>query len=266
MRGVRRALAALGMILLVAGCAGASREADAPAKAALAPTGSLRVGVYAGSPTSFIPAASGSEPRGVAYDLGREFAQRLGVPFQPVVFPNNAQLLDAVKAGTVDLVLTNATPARRQFIDFSATVLEIEKGYLVPAGSAVKDASAVDRLGMRVGVSEGSSSQSELARELRHASLVPVPTLKDAGRQLSEGKLDAFGTNKAILFELGDGLPGSRVLPGRWGLEAFAFGIPKGRAPGLAYLDAFARSVRAGGGVSHAAARAGLRGTREAGK
>lgn len=260
MHRVLQAMAAA-IALALCACAVAPQAPEAASRSALVPTGKLRVGLYAGSPTSFIPAGPGAEPRGVAYDVGRELAARLGVAFEPTVFPNNARLLEAVKAGEVDLIVTNATDARRQFIDFSSTVLQIEKGYLVPAGSALADSASIDRDGVRVGVSQGSTSQTELAQGLRHATLVPVASLKDAGRMLSEGQLDAFGTNKAILFELGDGLPGSRVLPGRWGLETFAIGIPRGRSAGHAYLEAFARSAGADGTVARAAARAGVRGT-----
>ena len=264
MNGNRRTFAAaLAMVFALAGCAGVPGVPDPQARAALAPTGKLRVGLYPGSPTSIVPGAPGAEPRGVGHDVGRELARRLGVGFEHVVFPSNAQLLDAVKARDVDLVLTNATAARRSFIDFSDTVLEVEKGYLVPAGSAVSGIAQIDSPGMRVGVSQGSSSQAELARELHQAKLVPVASLKEAGRLLAEGKLDAFGTNKAILYELGDGLPGSRVLPGRWGLETFALGIPKGREAALPRLRAFAAAVRSDGTVARAAARAGLRGVAE---
>ena len=254
-------LACLSIAFTLAACVVAPHGASDESRAALAPTGKLRVGLYPGSPTSYIPSTAGAEPRGVSYDVGRELASRLHVPFEPVVFANNAKLLDATRAGEVDFILTNATEERRRFIDFSPTIMQVEKGYLVPANSRIADSVAIDRAGTRVGVSQGSSSQSELARELHHATLIPVPTLKEAGQMLIDGRLDAFGTNKAILFELGDGVPGSRVLPGRWGLESFALGIPKGREGGHAYLESFARSVRSDGVISRAAARAGLRGT-----
>lgn len=258
---IGRALAACAVVFLLAACANVASFPDAGARAALAPTGKLRVGLYRGSPTSYIAGDAGGEARGVSHDLGRELATRLGVPFEPTVHANNAQLLDAVKAGTVDVILTNATADRKRFIDFTDTVLLIEKSYLVPAGSPIPDAAAVDRAGVRVGVSQGSSSQKELAAELHHASIVPVPTLKEASRMLAAGSLDAFGTNNAILFEMSDGLPGSRVLPGRWGLETFALGTPKGRGDGIRYLQSFARSVRSDGTVARAVAKAGVRGT-----
>ncbi|HET7400560.1 MAG TPA: transporter substrate-binding domain-containing protein [Usitatibacter sp.] len=254
-----RALALLAV--LAAGCVGPATAPPPDVRAALAPTGKLRVGLYPGSPTSYIPAATGGEAKGVGYEVGREMAARLGVPFEPAVFPANAQLLDAVKAGQVDVILTNATAERRGFIDFSDPLIELEKGYLVPAGSPIADAAAVDRDGVRVGVSKGSSSERELAGVLHRAKLVPAPSLEEAGRMLSQGTIDAFGTNKAILFEMGDRLAGSRVLPGVWGHESFALGVPKGRDAGHAWLQSFVRTARAEGVVSRAAQHAGLRGT-----
>jgi polar amino acid transport system substrate-binding protein len=48
---------------------------------ALAPTGKLRVGVYPGSPTSMIRDPASGETKGLTFDLGKEFARRLNVPF-----------------------------------------------------------------------------------------------------------------------------------------------------------------------------------------
>ena len=263
-------LAAIALALgLAGGCAtgpqGALRGATqaGPGEAvvkALAPSGKLRVGLYTGSPTSFVKDASG-EARGVSHDLGRDLARRLGVPFEPVVYQNNAKLLDAAKAGEVDIVFTNATPARAAFLDFTPTVLDVEQGYLVPAGSPIASAAAVDRAGIRVGVSQGSTSQGVLGRELKQAEVVPVASLKAGADMLAGGALHAFATNKAILFEMADGLVGAQVLQGRWGLEHFALGIPKGRNAAVAYLEQYVAAARREGVVDQAVQRAGLRGT-----
>lgn len=248
-------------VLALAGCAGGPAAPDSAAARVLAPSGKLRVGLYPGSPTSIIPASGSGEARGVGHDVGRDFAKRLGVPFEPVVFERNAEVLEAGKARRVDLVLTNATPARAAFLDFSPTVLEIEQGYLVPGGSTIASAADVDRTGVRVGVSQGSTSQGVLSKELKNAVVVPTPNLKAAAEMLSSGKLDAFATNKAILFEMSDRLRGSRVLEGRWGMERFAFGIPKGRDAALPLLGELVAGARSEGVVAKAAERAGVRGT-----
>lgn len=255
------ALAALAVAFgISAGCATAPVGPGEAVVKALAPSGKLRVGLYPGSPTSLVKDASG-DSRGVSHDLGRELARRLGVPFEPVVFQNNAKLLDAAKAGEVDLVFTNATPARAAFLDFTPTVLDVEQGYLVPANSRISAAAEVDRPGTKVGVSQGSTSQGVLTRELKQAAVVPAPSLKAAGEMLAAGELHAFATNKAILFEMADGLAGARVLAGRWGLEHFALGIPKGRHAAQPYVNEFVAAAKREGIVDRAVQRAGLRGT-----
>jgi polar amino acid transport system substrate-binding protein len=85
-------------------------------------------------------------------------------------------------------------------------------------------------------------------------------TLKDGIAMLADGRIDAYATNKATLFEMADSLPGSRVLDGRWGLERHAIAIPKGRDAGLPFLRAFTEDIKAQGLVKAAASRAGLRG------
>jgi polar amino acid transport system substrate-binding protein len=245
----------------LAGCAGVSPSRDPAAVQALAPTGKLRVGLYPGTPTSIVGDPRSSNAKGVGFELGRELAQRAGIAFEPVVFANNAEVFAAAKSGSVDMVFTNATPARRIDLDFSPTVLQVEQGYLVPPGSAIGAVDQVDRAGVRVGVSEGSTSEATLTRELRNATVVRTPALQVAIEMLASRKLDAFATNKAALYEMSDHLPGSRILAGRWGLENFAVGIPKGRQAAMPLITRFAGDAKADGTLARAVERAGLRGT-----
>jgi len=98
-------------------------------------------------------------------------------------------------------------------------------------------------------------------REAKQLTLLRAPALKEAVEMLKAGKLDVFATNKAILSELSDQLPGSRILDGRIGLENMALGIPKGRDAGMLYLRKFAEEAAADGSVQRAVTRAGVRGT-----
>lgn len=259
---MKRLLATIAALALAA-CAALAPQPDPAAVAALAPAGKLRVAVYTGSPTSLVRDPATGETKGVALDLGRAMAAKLGVPFEALEFPNNAAALDAVKGAKADFAFTNATPARARDMDFSPHLLGVEQGYLVPAGSALTETAAVDRAGVRVGVSKGSSSERELTGLLKAATLVPVGSLREGREMLSAGRLDAYATNKAILNEMADALPGSRILAGRYGLETFAIGVPKGREAGHAWLKRFADDARAAGLVRRAAERAGLRGTAE---
>ena len=118
----------------------------------------------------------------------------------------------------------------------------------------------VDRAGVRLGVSQGSSSQGVLGQRLKLARLVPVASLDVAQQMLQRGELDAFATNKGILFELSEKVLGSQVLTDRWGLENLAIAIPKGREAGRAYLNDFAQARVREGDVKRMSERAGLRG------
>jgi len=252
-------LPALAAVALVAACATTAPPPEV--RRALAPTGTLRIAVYAGSPTSLVRAAPVAEMRGVSVDIGRELARQLGVPSQVLVHERVAEVIDALKAGRADFTITNATAARALEVDFSAALIGLELGVLVPPGSRVTSLDTVDRAGVRVGVSQGSTSQGVLTRQYRQAEVVGAPSLQAARQMLQQGQLDAFATNKGVLFELADQLPGARVLGGRWGLEQLAIAVPKGRDAALPWLRAFAEAMRREGRVQQAAQRAGLRGT-----
>jgi len=262
MSRVQRPVAALvlALSLLVAHCTSLAPKPDPAVVTALAPTGSLRIAVYLGSPTSLVRSPLTGEAKGVAVDLGQAMAAGLGVAAMLVEFPNNAQALAAVKEGRADFAFTNATPARANDIDFSPALFMVEQGYLVPNDSALDSAAVVDQRGVRIGVARGSTSERELARTVHAGTVVPVPSLKDAARMLEDGSIDAFATNKAILHELADSVPGSRVLPGAYGRESFAIGIPKGREQALPWLRRFVEEAKANGQVTQAIERAGLRG------
>lgn len=252
-------LAALLALLILRGAAQETKPAPEVQKI-LAPTGSLRVGLYLGNPSSYLKDPITGQATGVGFELGRELARWLGVTFEEVVYPNNGAVLEGMRAGKVDVLFTNATPARAKEIDFTQPYIEVEAGYLVPAGSAIATISDVDKTGVRVGVMEGSTSSATLPGLLKNASVVRVPTVDAVIQMLSARQLDAFATNKSILFEMSDSLRGSSVLDGRYGVEQLALGLPKGREAALPYVRAFVSTAVSNGLVKAAVQRSGLRG------
>ena len=251
----------LGVVLVLAGCAGPQPGSDPAARAALAPTGTLRVGVYPGSPTSLVRDARTGQSAGIAYDMGAALGRELGVPVQVVEFSRIALVLDGLKAGQVDFTFTNATEARARDVDFAPPLVQLELGYLVPPGSPIAAAGDVDRPGSRVGVTQGSTSQATLSRLYKSAAIVPAASLGQAREMLQARAIDAYATNKGVLFELSDELPGSRILDGRWGVESMAMAVPKGREAGMPLLRRFGQEFQASGQLQAMIARSGLRGT-----
>src|SRR5687768_17380413 len=69
------------------------------ARQALAPAGRLRVALQLANPLNVVQDTASGLMTGVAFDLGRELAQRLGVAFEPVFYPSVGALLDPSQSG-----------------------------------------------------------------------------------------------------------------------------------------------------------------------
>lgn len=253
------------VVLLVIGCAAMTSAPTPEARQALAPTGKLRVGLQLGSPHNVIRDPVTGEMKGVGFDLGNELARRIGVPFEPVMYPSVGALLDGGKSGAWDVAFVGFSPAREKEWDFTALHMEMEFGYLVPAGSSISTIGDVDRPGIRVAVQEKSQPDVFLSRTLKNAAVVRASSLAGTLETLKSGKADAIFSIKPSLFEVSNQLAGSRVLDERAGVDPHAMVMPKGRDAGLAYARQFIRDAKFDGRVKAAIDRAGMRGAVVAG-
>jgi polar amino acid transport system substrate-binding protein len=230
------------------------------AKQILAPKGKLRVGVYLGSPTSMVRDGKTNETHGLSFDLGKELAKRLDVPFEQVSYQRISDVLEGMKAGDIDFTVSNSTPARAATVTFSQTLLTIELGYLVTAASPIATIADIQRSGLRIGVTQGSTSQGTIPKMLPNATVVPAQNYKRGIEMLEHGEIDTYATNKPTLFEMSDQMPGSRVLEGRWGEEHLAVAIPRDHEAALDHIRRFVEDVQTSGLLAQAVERSGLRG------
>jgi len=226
--------------------------------AVLAPSGRLRIAVYAGSPTSLVKDASTGDARGVTVDIGIELARRLGVPYDLVLHQRPAEVLQSLSSAKADFAITNATAERAKIVDFGPPVLSLELGFLVPQRQGV-DVASLEAPDVAIGVLKGSTSERSLPMRLARARIVATASLDEASEKLLRGEIAAFATNKSVLFEMSDKTPGTRVLETRWGVEHLAIAVPKGRDAARTFIEAFSLDVM-GPLVNAAASRAGLRG------
>ena len=255
---MKRCIAA--MTAAVALTLSASGPLAEDAQAMLAPTGKLRIGVYFGSPTSLVRDGKTGEFHGLSFDLGQELAKRLNVPFEQVNYQRISEVLDGVVKGEVDFTVSNSTPARAAQVAFSQTLLTIELGYLVTATSPITAIADIQKPGLRIGVTQNSTSQGTIPKLLPNAVVVPAQNYKRGIEMLEHGEIDTYATNKPTLFEMSDQMPGSRILEGRWGEEHLAVAIPKEHAAGLDYIKHFVEDVQGSGLVAKTVEQAGLRG------
>ncbi len=245
--------------LLLSSCA-MSPQVPSIARSELAPTGKLRVGINVQNFLLVNKERAGGEYSGIAVDLGRELGKRLGVPVELVAFETAGKLADAVKAGAWDVAFLGNEPARANEIVFSAAYLEIEAGYLVPAGSPIRTIEDVDREGVRVAVSGKSAYDLYLTRNLQRAKLFRAPTVDASYELFVSDKLDALAGLKPRLVMDAEKLPGSRVLEGRFSAVQQSIGTPRGRPSGEKYLREFAEDAKASGFVAKAIERHAVRG------
>ena len=226
----------------------------------LAPTGTLRAGINYGNFILATKDPATGESRGVAIDLMRELAARLGVPFDVVAYTSVAAMVDAAKTGAWDIAFLGIDPAREGDIAFSAAYLEIEATYLVAAGAALRSVDDVDRQGVRVAAPARANYELFLTRALTRAELVRAPNADAAFELLASGKVDALAGLRQALIGLVDKLPGARMLDGQFMKVPQAIGVPRARDAGLAYLRGFVEDAKASGLVGRAIERTGARG------
>ena len=138
----------------------------------LAPTGTLRAGINLSNYLLVTGKSPSGEPEGVAPDMARAIADRLGVKLKLVPFKTPGELADAAGSNVWDIGLIGAEPARAEKISFSTAYVEIEATYLVPAGSALQTVEEVDRPGVRIAVMARSAYDLWPRRRHRRARVV----------------------------------------------------------------------------------------------
>ena len=226
----------------------------------LAPTGVLRVGINLSNFLLVTGKSASGEPEGVAPDMGREIAARLGVPVAYVTYKTPGQLADAAGASQWDIGLIGAEPARAETIAFTPAYVEIEATYLVPAGSPLKAIADVDHPGVRIAVTGRSAYGLWLDRNIKRAELVRSDSLDSAYEQFIGESLDALaGLRPRLLADVAK-LPGARILEGQFTAVQQAVGTSRKNVAGARFLRDFVETAKASGLVARLIERHKVRG------
>jgi len=221
----------------------------------LAPTGTLRAGINLSNFLLVTGKSPSGDPEGVAPDMARAIAERLGVKLKLVPFKTPGELADAAGSDVWDIGLIGAEPARAERIAFSAAYVEIEATYLVPAGSALRTIAEVDRPGIRIAVSARSAYDLWLVRNIRQAQLVHADGIDAAFNLFVNDKLEALASLRPRLLTDVGKLPGARILDGQFTAVQQAVGTARTNAAGAAFLRGFVEEAKASGFVASLIAR-----------
>ena len=228
---------------------------------AFTPTGALRASINLGNPILANRDAATGEPVGVSIDLAREFARRLGVAIELVVFEKAAASVDAVRNQQADIGFFAIDPLRSEGMQFTAPYVLIEGSYLVPAGSPLTRNEEVDSDTLRIAVGAGSAYDLFLTREIKQAQIVRVQGAKGVMESLHAGQVDVAAGIRQVLEAEAEKAPGLRLLPGRFMVIQQAMGTPSSRGGEAgAALSAFVEEMKASGFVAAALARHRIQG------
>ncbi len=184
--------------------------------AELAPTGVLRAAINMGNFLLVTGKTPSGDPVGVAPDMAREIAQRLGVPVAYVPYARPGELADAAGIGVWDIGLIGAEPQRAEKIAFSPAYVEIEATYLVPPDSPIRSVAEVDQPGRRVAVTARSAYGLWLENNYKRGELLQFDNAEAALKAFDSEKLDAYAGLRPGLIEIQRARPGSRILDGKF--------------------------------------------------
>ncbi len=232
---------------------------DAP-RSELAPTGALRAGMNLGNALFTTQDAATGELRGVAVDVMRELAARLGVPVEFVVHATPGDVADAVNAETWDAAILAIEPARATTIAFSPAMTEVEATYVVHADSPLRSVGQVDTSGVRIAAPEKAGYELYLTRTLRNATLVRTKGFPASIDLFNARQADALAGLKPALLASMSTISDARLLQGTFMTVNHGLGTPRQRHAAAAYLQAFVEDMVASGFVARAIERHGVQG------
>ena len=230
----------------------------------IVPTGKLRVGINGSNATLFAPAADGSAG-GIAAELGKFIAEKLGVPFEPVVYSGAATYTASFGKREWDIIVTGRNPLAAKLVDFMPDVILIDYVYIAAPGRDFADPGEVDQAGVKIGVPRNASADALLSQRIKSADLVRLTGDADTVPELlRDGKIDLYATGIDSVQRIADRVPGSRII-GTFETVAFAISTAKGWSPAAqSKLTTLVNEAKAAGIVQKAIEKSGRKGVRAA--
>jgi len=233
--------------------------------AQFAPTGVLRASLNMGNPVLAHSRTSSEKPAGVSIDLARALARELGIQAEFLQFPTAAKSVEALGNGSADVGFMAIDPLRADRIQFTAAYVQIEGAYLVRKDSTIVSNDEVDKAGTVIVVGAGSAYALYLARAIKNATLLQVPTSEAVVAGMLEGGHPVAAGVRQQLEADAKRLAGVRVLDGRFMVINQAMAMPKDRsADAHAYLADFVERMKRSGFVADGLKRHGIEGARVA--
>jgi polar amino acid transport system substrate-binding protein len=251
----------LSAIVLIATSIGPGAWGQPAISSEIAPLGKLRVVTSGTNPGLVSLTPDGKIMGGVALDVIKFIAEKLGVSFELILSAGAQAYTDTLGKGAWDIAIGAPTALAAEKADFGPDLVLVDLVYVARPGREFANAVQVDRPGVKVGVSRDSGPDDVLSRALKFAEIVRLPS-GGGVEELRSGKVDAFFTDAVRAKRIADSLlPGAKVVPGALSVERFTVALPKGRSSAAqGKLAEIVNEAKRTGVVAKAIEQAGLRG------
>jgi polar amino acid transport system substrate-binding protein len=216
----------------------------------LAPHGILSAAVYLGNFLLVTGRSPSGEPTGIAPDICRAIAERLGVQLELLGCETQDEVVDSAASGRCGIALVGSDPARAKKVTFTPAYVELEASYLVPAHSPIVNISQVDQPGTRIASFYKSAYDLWLQRNLQHATLFHADSLIASNELFLKENLDALAGLKTGLIAVSEKIPGSRILDGQFTGIQQAIATEKSHLEAIEFLSSCVRDFISSGLVN----------------
>jgi len=192
MRSLRCVAILAAALVLVIGCSASVSPPPAPtALARIQQRGELVVGTAASMPPLNMTTKTG-QIIGFEVDMARAMADAMNVKLRLAPMPF-AELLPALKAGSVDMVISGMTmtPQRNMTVAFVGPYYISGKSFLTTTSTLTSKGSAeLNDPAMRIAALRGSTSESFVKETIPKATLVTTKDYDEAINLVLQGKVD----------------------------------------------------------------------------
>jgi polar amino acid transport system substrate-binding protein len=220
------------------------------ARAELAPTGPLRVGIAVGAAGSALWATRDEKsgvPRGVTVEIGKAMAEWFGLDLALVEHASSGAIIEAADSNIWDVAFTPVDAERKRRVDFGTNYFLGESTYLVHADSPITTIADVDAEGVKVFGVENTATLRSARRTLGKAEVHGLERLDAAIEAFKSGEADALALGRESLKSLLPVLPPARVLDGNFHAAGTAVLVPRGHPLALDAVTEFIERKKADG-------------------
>ncbi|HYK13820.1 MAG TPA: amino acid ABC transporter substrate-binding protein [Burkholderiales bacterium] len=225
------------MVLAGLACTGHAGAADTLAK--IKANGEIRLGYFAASaPFSYV--GTDKSPQGYSVELCQRIAasvqRELGLAQLKTTWVELGlgERIESVRAGRIDIECgtTSWSFSRQQLVDFSLMTFIDGASLLATVDSGIKR--ITDAGGKRISVIRGTTTEralvAALAKEKMMAELVRVDTREQGFAMLTEGRVDAFASDRFLLLNAFTSLRSNkplRLADEDFSVEPYALALPR---------------------------------------